>query len=342
MTTRYLDEKEYKEAMNYILLNWDEVETNYTTELRTRYRSLLESDVQMRISEEFSTWFREEMLKPVNASNNEFLKCLSWGFIHRNEVSVILHVTVVYRLKESGELELVDICGRNSIVDENKEEVEWRLDEEEKEKEFQSESDSETSNIYSSGDLDTSSAAAILESSTHFYSFTKSSTTGTSTGMSSRAASLSSIRSLAPPSQGIVNFIGKCNWYTKLRKRYRWDLIHKRAIWDAWEKWASLCYKDLIYKQKKMGETFAQLELYVLVNYQKGQWVDTRRILGKELKANAECRHIEIGSPMPTDEQLMLRQPVAATWAMSTILAQNLQPSPRSDGEAVASCHWFY
>ncbi|KAI5654607.1 hypothetical protein M9H77_31794 [Catharanthus roseus] len=51
-TQRFCD-MEYKAATNYILLNWDEVElylSKYTTELRTRFPSLTESDVKTRIS----------------------------------------------------------------------------------------------------------------------------------------------------------------------------------------------------------------------------------------------------------------------------------------------------
>ncbi|KAI5658514.1 hypothetical protein M9H77_27307 [Catharanthus roseus] len=43
----------------------------YTTELRTSFPSLTENDVQTSISDEFSMWFREQMEKTVNSSNNE-------------------------------------------------------------------------------------------------------------------------------------------------------------------------------------------------------------------------------------------------------------------------------
>ncbi|KAI5671787.1 hypothetical protein M9H77_12151 [Catharanthus roseus] len=73
--------------------------------------------------------------------------------------------------------------------------------------------------------------------------------------------------------------------------------MDENAIRDAWEKRASLRYKDLMYEEK-MGEAFAQSELYVLLHQQKG--------IPKyqELKANEKCLHIENGSPMLTDEQL--------------------------------------
>ncbi|KAI5661688.1 hypothetical protein M9H77_21011 [Catharanthus roseus] len=79
------------------------VKWKYTKELMTCFPSLTESDIQTRINDEFSMWFREEMEKVVNTSNNECLKSLSWGlfkrFIHMKEVLVVLHITVVYRLK---------------------------------------------------------------------------------------------------------------------------------------------------------------------------------------------------------------------------------------------------
>ncbi|KAI5670886.1 hypothetical protein M9H77_11250 [Catharanthus roseus] len=96
-----LDDKEYKATTNYILLNSDEV---------------------MPLME-----------KPVNTSNNECLKCLSWG--SPKHIRTLVH--------ESDELESVDIRGRSSIGDEDEEEVEWESDEKEEE-EFQSMSDSET------------------------------------------------------------------------------------------------------------------------------------------------------------------------------------------------------
>ncbi|KAI5650875.1 hypothetical protein M9H77_36880 [Catharanthus roseus] len=51
----------------------------------------------------------------------------------------------------------------------------------------------------------------------------------------------------------------------------------------------------------------------------------------QELKENTKSLHIETGLPMPTDEHSRL--PVAATRAMSTVLAHNLQPSPSSEGK---------
>ncbi|KAI5654131.1 hypothetical protein M9H77_31318 [Catharanthus roseus] len=118
--TRYLDDKEYKATTNYIMLNCDEDEPKYKAELRTCFPSLTESDVQTRISDEFSMWFREEMENPVNASNSECLKCLSWGPSKRMKsyIGTLMH--------ELGELESVDIRRSSSIVDEDENNEEKR------------------------------------------------------------------------------------------------------------------------------------------------------------------------------------------------------------------------
>ncbi|KAI5667694.1 hypothetical protein M9H77_17547 [Catharanthus roseus] len=68
--------------------------------------------------------------------------------------------------------------------------------------------------------------------------------------------------------------------------------------------------KDMWYIEfgrEKMDKGFAQLELYVLLHQQKGQWVDTRSDEFWELKANTECHHIETALLMQTDEQLMFQ-----------------------------------
>ncbi|KAI5683186.1 hypothetical protein M9H77_04414 [Catharanthus roseus] len=57
----------------------------------------------------------------------------------------------------------------------------------------------------------------------------------------------------AHPSFGKVPDRIKNMWYTKFRKRYRWDPMHESAIWDAWQKRASLRYKDLIYEVRVDG-----------------------------------------------------------------------------------------
>ncbi|KAI5649015.1 hypothetical protein M9H77_35020 [Catharanthus roseus] len=47
--------------------------------------------------------------------------------------------------------------------------------------------------------------------------------------------------------------------------------------------------------------------------------------------------HIEINSPIPTDEQLIFELPVEATRAISMVLPHSLQPLPRSAGEAATA-----
>ncbi|KAI5672626.1 hypothetical protein M9H77_12990 [Catharanthus roseus] len=54
-----------------------------------------------------------------------------------------------------------------------------------------------------------------------------------------------------------------------------------------------------------MGEAFLESDWYVLLNQQREQWVDTRSDKFWEMKANMEQLHIETGSPILTDEQLM-------------------------------------
>ncbi|KAI5681630.1 hypothetical protein M9H77_02858 [Catharanthus roseus] len=138
-TTRYLDDKKYKAATNYILLNCDEVEP----------------DIHTRISEEFSMWFREEVRYPRRLSQEVVLFKCDWFDSHLNRG---LKIHDKYKLtsridvevqdigtlvEELGKLESVDIRRRNSIVDEDEnnedeEEVEWESDKEEEEEEFRS------------------------------------------------------------------------------------------------------------------------------------------------------------------------------------------------------------
>ncbi|KAI5654483.1 hypothetical protein M9H77_31670 [Catharanthus roseus] len=73
--------------------------------------------------------------------------------------------------------------------------------------------------------------------------------------------------------------------------------MHERVIWDAWHKRASLRYKDLMYEMQTVG-------------YQP-DWMTTAQYTslcdewGSELKANTERLHIEVGSSILTNEQLM-------------------------------------
>ncbi|KAI5675484.1 hypothetical protein M9H77_06434 [Catharanthus roseus] len=158
MTTRFLDDKEYKAATNYILLNCDGVEPyikKYTTELRIHFSSLTESDIQTRISEGFSSWFREKvsLSKLVKSCKGYFVN--RFRFHTQERGSSILTYNCGVRISrididvqdigtighESGELELVEIRGRNSIGDEHdnnedEEEVEYESNDEEEEKEF--------------------------------------------------------------------------------------------------------------------------------------------------------------------------------------------------------------
>ncbi|KAI5653124.1 hypothetical protein M9H77_30311 [Catharanthus roseus] len=75
----------YEEAPNpkvqwfYDMLKSIDTQLKYTMELRMHFPSLTKGDIQMRIREGFSTWFREEMLNPMNASSRECLKNLSRG-----------------------------------------------------------------------------------------------------------------------------------------------------------------------------------------------------------------------------------------------------------------------
>ncbi|KAI5666452.1 hypothetical protein M9H77_16305 [Catharanthus roseus] len=71
-----------------------------------------------------------------------------------------------------------------------------------------------------------------------------------------------------------------------------------------------------------------------------------QRVLGEakyqEPKANAKCLHIETGSPILTDEQLMFEGlSVAAIRATFMVSAHSLQPSPQSAGKATAARHQF-
>ncbi|KAI5648575.1 hypothetical protein M9H77_34580 [Catharanthus roseus] len=126
--------------------------------------------------------------------------------------------------------------------------------------------------------------------------------------------------------------------YVLLQKRYRWDPLHERVIWDIWEKRTSLRYKDLMYevrtddsdafKKKREATQRNCLQGHSgkgptsiptgLVG-ENGRDIYTIRVVCstalakgtmakyQELKANATRLHIETGSPMPTYKQLMFK-----------------------------------
>ncbi|KAI5657825.1 hypothetical protein M9H77_26618 [Catharanthus roseus] len=95
------------------------------------FPSLTEGDIQTRISEGFSSWFREEMKNPVNASSSECLKNLSWEvplvnvpFQEDVDIDETSRIDVDVQdigtlIHESGKLESVKIRGRNSIGNED-------------------------------------------------------------------------------------------------------------------------------------------------------------------------------------------------------------------------------
>ncbi|KAI5668471.1 hypothetical protein M9H77_18324 [Catharanthus roseus] len=136
--------------------------------------------------------------------------------------------------------------------------------------------------------------------------------------------------------------------YTEFEKRYRWDPMHERAIWDAWHRRASLRYKDLMYEVRAnryqpnwitTGQYTSLCDEWGRRNTRRGErrhsrtgcksvvargststsrsrsyikwerrWVrplHSRNSKYKDLKANAECLHIETCSPILTDKQLM-------------------------------------
>ncbi|KAI5649895.1 hypothetical protein M9H77_35900 [Catharanthus roseus] len=85
----------------------------------------------------------------------------------------------------------------------------------------------------------------------------------------------------------------KSMWCIEFGKRYRWDPMHERTIRDAWKRRASLRYKDLMYEvhtnryQPNWMTTPQNTSLWTVSRY------TIRPVLGEELKANAECLHIE-------------------------------------------------
>ncbi|KAI5659140.1 hypothetical protein M9H77_27933 [Catharanthus roseus] len=104
-------------------------------------------------------------------------------------------------------------------------------------------------------------------------------------------------------------------WHTEFGKRYRWDPMHEHAIRDAWQRWASLQYKDLMYKvhtdgyQSDWMSTAQYMSLCDEWGYKNRREVGRYTIgpiLGEELKANTERLHIETGSPISINKQLML------------------------------------
>ncbi|KAI5667499.1 hypothetical protein M9H77_17352 [Catharanthus roseus] len=94
-------------------------------------------------------------------------------------------------------------------------------------------------------------------------------------------------------------------WYTKFGKRYRWDPMHERAILDAWQKQASLRYKDLMYEVGIQEEARGGTAESAIGAWWPGAWQAHRWDKYQELKANAKRLHIETGSPILNNEQLM-------------------------------------
>ncbi|KAI5676463.1 hypothetical protein M9H77_07413 [Catharanthus roseus] len=282
MTTRYFNDKEYKVATNYILLNCDEVESclsKYTMELRTRFPSLIESDLQMRISDEFSMWFRKEIyLTPKPDSDN---------------LSIVpacpLATTVAPSMTFAGGLVLWMKMIKRSNGSSMKKRMRKSFNRSPIPKHRMFSCFYTSRNVYSSGsdfnssgDLDSISAATILEFGAHVYSF----------GFICYRVLIKACSSLStcPPhlhsfnkqsdSAKVITEIMKAHFieaHLSLgKKKYRWDPMHEHAIWDAWQKQISLQYKGFMYERKKMGKAFAQSKLYVLLHQQKGQWIDTR------------------------------------------------------------------
>ncbi|KAI5668240.1 hypothetical protein M9H77_18093 [Catharanthus roseus] len=116
----------------------------------------------------------------------------------------------------------------------------------------------------------------------------------------------------AHPSFGKAPDRMKNMWYTEFGKKYRWDSMHERAIWDAWQRWASLRYKDLMYEEayKKRQEASQQNWLQRRDSQGPGKHTGGSRSFiewakCQKLKANMERLHIETSLPIPIDEQLM-------------------------------------
>ncbi|KAI5657983.1 hypothetical protein M9H77_26776 [Catharanthus roseus] len=116
--------------------------------------------------------------------------------------------------------------------------------------------------------------------------------------------------------------------------RCKSDPLHEHTTWDAWEKWVSLRYKDLMYEMlPRRGEKWHRGIVFKGMVARgsastpmglghslssKRKWArhlynrvvhPTSSAKGiakyQELKVNAKHLHIKNGSPIPTDEQLM-------------------------------------
>ncbi|KAI5663013.1 hypothetical protein M9H77_22336 [Catharanthus roseus] len=222
----------------------------------------------------------EDMEKPVNASNNKCRKSLSWGPSKRK-------------------LESADIRGRSRIIDEDEnnedeEEVKWESDEEEEE--IESEYDCEAYNmVCGSKKRAHPVATSTLAASTSV----ETSTTLVETASFPLRMSLSLAVASTPPGMSLSPAAPStprrpshhfCSYHTRSHTR-RGGRRHSRTG-----------YRGVVTRgpRDKMDEAFTQSELYVLLHPQKGQWAKYY-----ERKANVEQLHIETGSPIPTDEQLM-------------------------------------
>ncbi|KAI5675867.1 hypothetical protein M9H77_06817 [Catharanthus roseus] len=101
-----------------------------------------------------------------------------------------------------------------------------------------------------------------------------------------------------------------------MQKKYRWDPLHKHAIWDAWEKRASLHYKDLMYEVPYTSlcnvwssDAFKKKREAAQRNHLQGhggQGPENRRGICtfRVVRATASAEGTN-GSTTPTDEQLM-------------------------------------
>ncbi|KAI5677076.1 hypothetical protein M9H77_08026 [Catharanthus roseus] len=129
------------------------------------------------------------------------------------------------------------------------------------------------------------------------------------------------------------------------------DLMHEHVIWDAWQKQASLRYKDLTYEVRvdrgENGRGLYTVRLVCPTASVEGTMsrYTIQRVSGEakhqEPKANAKNLHIDTHLLIPIDEQLMFEAVGGSNKGHVYGFGSHLQQSLQSTVEAATTRHRF-